>query len=275
MQESSGLTALKTILFEEENQKFMAFNEKLKDLNIKIEESLNNRDIPDEELQEILGYLMQVMPEKLGPAITQTLKTQIGESRDEVVQVLYPIIGQMIKKFIQKEIQVLTERIDAQLQDAFSFDQILLRIKAMFGGAKYSESLIKNANRAEVLEVFIIEEDSGLLMGSYSRSDTIDKDMIAGMLTAIKSFVNDAFEQKDQSLETIEYDLYKIYIQHFKKFYVAVVLSGNMDAQFKSDLDDSILKFVKDNTMTAAGMDTSSMTEMSKELEREFKKIEK
>lgn len=273
MQSSTGLTALKSILFEEENKKFIALSEKLKDLNIRIDESLLNRDIPEEELQEILSYLMEVMPDKLGPAITQTLKSQIRESRDEVVQVLYPIIGQMIKKFIQKEIQVLTEKIDHQLENAFSFDQLVLRLKALFTGVKYSELVLKNAQKPEILEIFIIEEGSGLMLGNYSRSSTLDKDMIAGMLTAIKSFVHDAFETQDQSLETIEYDLYKIYIQHFNKFYIAVVLSGVMDAEFKSNLDDSILKFVKEHTIVAANISEEHAGNISKELEKEFKKI--
>lgn len=273
MDSASGLNALKTILFEEENQKFVAISEKLKDLNIKIEDSLHNREIPDEELQEILSYLMNVMPEKLGPAITKTLKIQIRESRDEVVQVLYPIIGQMIKKFIQKEMEVLTEKIDKQLENAFSIDQLILRIKAMITGVKYSELVLKESKKPEVLQVFIIEEGSGIMLANYSRSQTIDKDMIAGMLTAIKSFVTDAFETKDQSLETIEYELYKIYIQHFNKFYMAVVLSGVMDAGFKSKLDDSILKFVKEHTLVAAGIDEAGMSKISKELEKEFNKI--
>jgi len=72
--------------------------------------------------------------------------------------------------------------------------------------------------------------------------------MVAGMLTAIKAFVEDAFNQKDQRLESVSYDQFNIYIQSFQKFYIAVVLSGTMDAQYKSKLDDKLMTFVKDVT---------------------------
>lgn len=266
----SSLNTLKTILFEEESKRLEQLNEKLKDVDTRLEDIINNQDISEEELQEILAYMMEVMPEKLGPAITATLKTQIAESRDEVVQVLFPIIGQMIKKFIQREMQILTEKIDEQLQNAFSLDNLMLRLKSMFTGVSYAELMIKNSNKPEVMEVFIIEEGSGILLGSYSRFSTMDKDMIAGMLTAIKSFVNDAFEGKEQKLEMVEYDLYKIYIQHFQKFYMAIVLSGSIGAEYKSKLDDNILKFVKDHTLASAGLEEGVYKEISGELEKQF-----
>ncbi len=270
MSTNSSLDALRSILFEEEKKEIVQMSDELQLLNSKLEESINNHDIPEEELQGILKYMMEVMPEKLGPAITATLKTQISESRDEVIQVLYPIIGQMIKKFINREIQLLTEKIDHQLEHAFSFDNLVLRMKAMVTGVSYAELMIKHSNKPEVMEVFIIEEGSGLLLGSYSRFSTMDKDMIAGMLTAIKSFVNDAFEAKDQKLEMVEYDLYRIYIQHFRKFYMAVVISGAVDTEFKSGLDDNILKFVKEHTLASAGLDEKVYKQISGELEKQF-----
>lgn len=49
-------------------------------------------------------------------------------------------------------------------------------------------------------------KESGLLIGSYSRGNIADKDMISGMLTAIKSFVEDAFSKEGQDLEDIKFE---------------------------------------------------------------------
>ena len=106
------------------------------------------------------------------------------------------------------------------------------------------------------------------MLASYTRNKKIEQDIIAGMLTAIKMFVEDAFKKENQLLETIEYSSYKIYIQSFNKFYVAVVLSGTMSAKFKSRLDDNIMNFVKKIS------DTRNETEnLEKQLEEQFKKI--
>ncbi|MEO9483585.1 MAG: hypothetical protein ABJG47_09080 [Ekhidna sp.] len=269
MSNSGGITALKEILFEEENERYHKLSKQIKDTSKEIDDKLANREIPESEFSQILDRIVTVMPEKLGPTITSTLKTQIKESRDDVVQALFPIVGQMIKKYIQQEMQVLTERIDRQFEQAFSFDILLLRLKALMTGVSYSELALKNANQPQVREIFLIEE-SGILMASYSKSKSFDQDMMAGMLTAIKSFVEDAMETEQQNLEMISYDLHKIYVQNFHKFYIAVVISGAIDEAFKSKLNDQVLKFVKDIMLKSENREEKELT---KKISQYFEKI--
>ncbi len=89
----------------------------------------------------------------------------------------------------------------------------------------------------------LIERGSGLLKASFSKTETIDEEMISGMLTAIKTFVEDAFNQKNQELELIEYELYNIHIQSFVNYYVAVVISGAYSLKAKDKVQDIIFDF--------------------------------
>lgn len=269
MPQNGGIYDLKKILFEEEQQKYLQLQDKIAEFQENVNDKFENYQLPESEVDDLIDHITEIMPEKLGPAITKTLKAQIAESRDEVVQVLYPIMGQMIKKYIQKEIQILSEKIDHQIQKTFSFNSILDLIKALFK-KKSGNQIITDAYGSQIQEIFIIENESGLLMASYSRNNLIDQDMISGMLTAIKSFVEDAFSKEGQELETIEYDLYKIYLKSFNKFYVATVVSGVFTATFKNQLDDQILKFVNEMTMKAANI---SKEDYEKRLEEFFKKV--
>lgn len=270
MKNSGGITALKELLFEEENERYRELSEQIKETSKEIDDKLANREIPESEFNQIMDKMIKVMPDKLGPTITSTLKTQIKESRDDVVQALFPIVGQMIKKYIQKEIQLLTERLDRQFEQAFSFDMLKLRIKSLFTGVSLSELMLKHAHQAQIREIFLIEEESGILMASYSRSKSFDQDMMAGMLSAIKTFVEDAMEVEKQHLEMISYDLYKIYVQNFNKFYIAVVLSGVVDEAFKSKLNDQILLFVKEIMLKS---DNREEKELTKKISQYFEKI--
>ena len=96
---------------------------------------------------------------------------------------------------------------------------------------------------AKIEQVFLIERDSGILKAVYSKKETIDEELISGMLTAIKSFVEDAFNKGGQSLELIEYELYQIHIQSFVTHYVAVVISGNYLTRSKNKVQDIIFNF--------------------------------
>lgn len=261
MSETNGINALKQLLFEEEKQKYQELHGLIQAVDQKMETHLKAQELPNAELNVLMDQMMEVMPERLGPTITKTLKIQIRESRDDVVQALFPIIGQMIKKYVQQEMQVLTEKIDKQFEAALSFDMVFLKLKAWITGANYSELVLQRTNTPQIQEIFIIDEESGILKASYSRFHTFDQDMVAGMLTAIKAFVQDAFETDNQQLETIEYELHKIYIQNFNKFYIAVVLSGVIDSAFKSRLDDRIMKFVKEVSMHSETDDTKELAE--------------
>ena len=91
----------------------------------------------------------------------------------------------------------------------------------------------------------VIEKSSGILKGNLAITQTIDQDMMAGMLTAIKSFAEDAFNTETQNLETIAYDLYTIHIQNFSQYFIAVVISGIYNAAVKDKLEDILLDFAQ------------------------------
>lgn len=256
MDASEKLKALRELLFEEERKQQETLNEKItherKNLTEKIVEldkEVHDPEVFKAQVEPLIDHkinsFVEEMPQRLGPTITETLKIQIRESQDEVVEALYPILGRMIKKYIQREIKLLSERIDKQLSKAFSMEGWLRRIKGWFGGVPEKDLILRDIVEPQIEEVFLIQNDSGLLIGSYSRHKTMDQDMISGMLTAIKSFVEDAFQAGQQNLELIEYDLYKIHLQNFHGFYVAVVLSGVMTSKFRDELEDRIMDFVE------------------------------
>ena len=87
-----------------------------------------------------------------------------------------------------------------------------------------------------------------------------DEDMVAGMLTAIKSFVEDAFKKESQNLQYIEYDLYHIHLQNFSSFYIAVIVSGAYNVIFKDKLEDKIFKFTSKQKIVDTLKDKNLLT---------------
>ncbi len=234
---------LRHILLAQDLEERQELSEKLQQLD----KSLNSREDIEARISPVLddqlGYLQQNFPLLFGAAVTESIKTQIRESQDEMVEALYPIIGKMIKKYIVKEMELLSERIDQQIANTFSWEGWLIRVKSWFGGVSQGEIIASQLIEPQIEEIFVIQQDSGLLLGSFSKNKTIDQDMIAGMLTAIKSFVGDAFSQGQQDLELIEYETYKLFLKNFKSFYIVAVVSGSMNKAFQNKLDDTILDF--------------------------------
>lgn len=245
MSKSLGFERLREILLKQDWEEREALAQKLSELD----GQLNERDQLEERVAPILSdqeaKMQRNFPALFGPQITESIKKQIKESQDEVVEVLYPIIGRMIKKYITSEIEKLSEKVDAQLEMAFSWEGWKLRIKAWISGTPQKDMVMSKLIEPKIEEIYVIERDSGILIGSYAKKESLDKDMVAGMLTAIKAFVEDAFTAERQELESIDYENFKIVIKNFKSFFISVVCSGAMNSSFKDRLDDELLDFAE------------------------------
>ncbi len=240
MTENDKLEIIRDILLADERDLTETFANKIESL----EHAINTRPELSKRVSPIiehrLDHFVKDIPRTLGPTITKTLKTEIRKSKTQVVEALYPILGKMVKKYVQQEIKLLSERINKQLESGFSASSWQRRLRAWFGGVKEEDLILSEANRPRVEQVMVIEKNSGILLGSLNKSETIDEDMISGMLTAIKNFVEDAFKQKDQNLELIEYEFYNLHIQNFISYYIVVVISGTYSTVFKDTLQDII-----------------------------------
>ncbi|PQJ78801.1 cell envelope biogenesis protein OmpA [Polaribacter porphyrae] len=189
-------------------------------------------------IDEKVEDLKDNFPKYFGENITEAIKVQIKESQDDVVEALYPIMGKLVKKFIVSEITKLSDSINETINNKFSIKHIIQRL--FKGKTTDAEDVLQEVFEAVIEEVFVIEKDSGLLVGNFSRGTIADKDMISGMLTAIKSFVEDAFSKEGQDLEDIKFETFQLSIQNFKSIYIATATSGIIKQDFKDILYDKI-----------------------------------
>ncbi len=245
MENSQLIDELRHLLLEDDRKNYQELLDQVKVLldEVSTRERIQERINPI--LEDRLAHLQSTFPEEYGPVLTKTIRTQIRDSQDEMIDVLHPIMGKLIKRYIQMEMQKLMERMDAQMSRTFSPERWKLRFKSAFTGVRRREFALQQLNKPTVEEVFLIQQGSGLLLGSFSKNHTLDQDMIAGMLTAIKGFVEEAFRREQQHLETIEYETYKILLKNFKTAYLAVVVTGVATGEFKQNLDTQTLSFAK------------------------------
>lgn len=245
MNQDERLSILKDILLTDEREYAQKVEEKLKVVEdiVRQQSQLSERVNP--LIDEKLNAFVTEIPKTLGPVITEALKTEIKNSQDAVVEALFPIIGKMIKKYIQQEMQILSEQINAKMNTAFSIEGLKRKFRSKRTGISEADLILQELSQATIDQIMVIEKGSGIIISEYSKTQTIDEDMVSGMLTAIKSFAEDAFEKENQELNYIEYDTFHIHLQNFSQYYIAVIISGTFNAVFKSKLEDKLLDFAQ------------------------------
>ncbi|GEQ85079.1 hypothetical protein ULMS_05870 [Patiriisocius marinistellae] len=268
VEQEEKLQLLRDILLIDDRQVANAINERIDAITQTIDTKEKLSEKVDPILDERFKTFIEEIPTTLGPTITKTLKEEIANSKDAVVEALYPIMGQMIKKYIGAEIEKLSEAINQKMAKTFSMEGLKRKVIARFTGQKEGDLLLSELDKPIVNEIFAIQKGSGILLGNYSVSNKVDKDMVSGMLTAIKSFVEDAFGGGNQNLESIDYELYSIHIYNFHSYYIAVVMSGHMTSSFENKLENRVLKVSR---KISSKIDSLSRNEVDKILTTLFK----
>ncbi|MEG4803941.1 OmpA family protein [Microcoleus sp. ARI1-B5] len=199
----------------------------------------------------------------LAPEMAAAIKQQIALKQEAMSDALYPIIGSTILKYMAETMRDINEKLESSL----SPEGISRKIKAKLQGISEAELLMQETTAMTVKAVFLIHAQSGLVISAVQQSEReqLESEMVAGMLTAIRSFVNDCIVQSGNiaEIDAIEYGTSTIVLEVAGSCYLAVVMQGEtrqwfkykMRAIFKNiiqEYGDKIQAFNGDPTMVPA-----------------------
>lgn len=200
----------------------------------------------------------------LAPVISKAISVQIKTQRDEVVDALYPVIGTTVARFVSQTFKDLLQNINSQLNDAFSIQNLRRKLRAKLKGIPESELLLAESASWQVESIFLIHKKSGLLMAQKERpgSALSEPEMVASMLTAIRSLVNEWISNNgcDSEVDQIEYGNSTIYLEVAGSCYLATVVTGAVSSRLTQSIgtalshileqqDDKIRQFNGDRSL--------------------------
>lgn len=237
--------ALRDIVVRQERQRIDALEAGLQELNAEIEP-----DSLAEKLNPVMSGLVRQtihdspdeMAEAIGPVMGEAIRVQIRDSRQGMVDAIAPIIGATVQKALSDFAHELQRNIDARLRTSFQPSDVLRNIQARLRGISPAELAMRDALPFAIQELFLIHRESGLLLAHLhpGKAQVSDSDLIGGMLTAIRDFVQDSFGQgqADKELDEIQYGEQRIIIQGGRYVYLAAVIEGVETPGFRARLRD-------------------------------------
>ena len=183
------------------------------------------------------GAIAKAMGSEMGKAI----KTQIEMERDAMVDALYPVIGSTISKYMNEVVQSINEKIDSALSPV----GIRRKIRAKIQGVSEAELILQEALPSNIRAIFLIQNNSGLVIRELQPSSeaVLESDLLAGMLTAIRSFANDCIASNSE-LDQIDYNNFQILFETAGYCYLAVVVEGEPIRQFRDRMRDVFSQIV-------------------------------
>ncbi|MGB3532157.1 MAG: OmpA family protein [Microcoleaceae cyanobacterium] len=196
-------------------------------------------------IQEQIRLDKDEIVKALAPTVAQTIGEQIILERDAMIDALYPIIGSTITRYLAEAIREINHKIET----ALSIHGFQRKIKAKVQGVSEAELILTEALRCTVQAVLLIHKASGLLITELQQEgeSKLDSDMLAGMLTAIRSFVNDCVtnSSKNRELNEIEYGDAHILIEVAGYCYLAVIIQGEPHQRFIQKMRHSLTHIIQ------------------------------
>ena len=202
------------------------------------------------ELQSLLDGLEEQINDKqalvatITPVIADAIRTNIRDSQSEMIDALYPIMGKLVQRSVTEAMRDLAQRIDHQMRKTFNFKETIQRMTARLRGVSDAEMALRNALPFQVLELFLIHRESGLLLlhASTTPEEATDSDLISSMLTAIRDFTQDAFGRGEkEELNQIQYGGKGILLEVAHLVYLAAVVDGIEPRNFREQMRGTMI----------------------------------
>jgi len=174
----------------------------------------------------------------LFPIISSSIHEQVHKQKDSIVDALYPIMGNMISKYVSTAVTDMIYEVNNTIQSSLSMTRLKRKVKSKIYGISEAQLLMQETDFITINTVFLIHKESGLLIVDLHKEDDNqieEVEMVASMLSAIRSFVNDWISSHNtmSEISEIEYGNSSISIESAGSCYLAVVTNGHTSIKDK------------------------------------------
>jgi outer membrane protein OmpA-like peptidoglycan-associated protein len=195
-------------------------------------------------IQEQIRLDRNSISRALGSEMGKAIKNQIELERDAMVDALYPVIGNTVSKYMIDVVRNINEKVE----QALTPKGIERKIRAKLQGVSEAELILQESIQYEVQAIFLIHKASGAIVEevqSPQLTQKLESDLLAGMLTAIRSFVNDCISlDRTSELNQIEYGDAKIILEVGGYCYLAAIVKGEPSKQFIANIRETLSQII-------------------------------
>jgi outer membrane protein OmpA-like peptidoglycan-associated protein len=190
------------------------------------------------------------LAEALSPLVLAGIRREIVESRDLMVEALYPITGRLVATAVARAFQGLVAEINAKLEAAVSPLNWRRRAKSLLTGRPLAEVILSETAGFRLERILLIDRASGALLATWSaRKDETGKDaqtaLMGGLLSAVVAFSREAFEGDGHDLRALDLGDRVVMLRSSARRIVAAVGQGAVGGQLEARTDSAFLNFLE------------------------------
>jgi outer membrane protein OmpA-like peptidoglycan-associated protein len=259
-QQSGEFLRLKGLLLREEKQLIAQIQELVR----KHEERIGDDEALQHSVAEILADALREaevqnhreLATSLAPVLVASIKREIRNSSDEVVDALYPIMGRLIAAYVASAVRDFVHQANHQIESGLTARFLRLRFKSLITRTPYRTLLLREGMPLRISSIYIINRSSGVLIERWNADlapqppQNVDDHLIGGMLSAINNFAAEVFTSEDSELRSLELGDSRIYLRASASYLLAVKAEGRASRSTEHVLDREMHQTIEKLTRT-------------------------
>jgi outer membrane protein OmpA-like peptidoglycan-associated protein len=187
----------------------------------------------------------RALADALAPLIVRAIQSEIRNSRDDMVEALYPIVGRLVSASVADGIRRITENIAERIDALISARRWTWRAKSLLTGRSVAEIALAESQRARVLRVLCLERGSGQLIAIWPEAEADGRsEMMSGLIAAITEFAATTFAQEGGALRALDLGARRVLLRSSATLIVAAECDGVLRPQDESAIDDAFLELL-------------------------------
>lgn len=192
------------------------------------------------EIERGLAGVPSRLTRALGEATLNGLELAVQRKPETVVNAVFPVIGPAIRRALQEAMRQLSADIDRAVNNTLSARALRWRLEAWRSGVPYAQVMLRHTMRWRVEHLFLIQPESGLLLGHLTPHGLpeLDADAIAGMFTAIQSFVRDSVRAQEGGIGQAIVGDYQLAVSEGPQARLVAFVRGVPASDFPTRLDE-------------------------------------
>ena len=259
--DNKDFASLKGLLFSDETEQLAALQSRLGVLDQRVgDDAQLTKSVAHIVAQalrqaEVAGH--RELSQAISPLVVASIRREIVDSREVMVEALYPITGRLVSSYVSGALQKLSDDINARFDALLSPRSLALRMRAAFSGKSYGELVLAQNAQFKVSQILLVAAHSGVCIARWPQEaageatskdaphiGSSNVDMISALLTAIMDFSREAFAGANSELRSLNFGNMLLLLRRSPQYIVAAVGNGQVTPSFEARVDEEFLNIL-------------------------------
>ena len=183
----------------------------------------------------------------LSPYVVASIRKEIVNSRDEMVDALYPITGRLVTAAVRNAIAKLSEDINERMSALTSSAMWRARVQAWRAGEPVSKFVLASGGDFRVLRAMLLDRGAGTPL-SVAESEDVpersDTNLISGLLAALSNLAQEVYTSAEDELRRVDLNGRQIAFRRSASQLLVVEFVGRLPAEVQAEIDRRVVDIV-------------------------------